>query len=239
MISIIRTSSILTATIILSGLSIGSLSNVLAAPDSASFGPGTPPGILALVTNDDLFATADLTTLAPMVGPGPRATQHYGAYESGSPDSGTCGNDWAEDTFDRHFTVFKNPDGTLTVVQQFKAGSFVTNAGPSPGSCQPGNTPGIVDADKTGNVHGYFIIPLQQGTTQTSTDPHCNAFTMTDSPCTTAIFLESHFTCTYQVTCSVTTFSFHYSAGDQGLIGHEWKNASPDRGGNNGDIRSS
>jgi hypothetical protein len=40
------------------------------------------------------------------------------------------------------------------------------------------------------------------------------------------------------VTCSVSTFFFHYSAGDQALIQHEWKNASSDRGGNSGDIRS-
>jgi len=36
----------------------------------------------------------------------------------------------------------------------------------------------------------------------------------------------------------VTTFFFHYSAGDQSLVEHEWKNASSDRGGNHGDIRS-
>jgi len=36
----------------------------------------------------------------------------------------------------------------------------------------------------------------------------------------------------------VTTFFFHYVAGDQSLIMNEWKNASADRGGNSGDIRS-
>jgi hypothetical protein len=36
-----------------------------------------------------------------------------------------------------------------------------------------------------------------------------------------------------------TCFFFHYSAGDQNLLEHEWKNASADRGGNHGDIRSS
>ena len=35
---------------------------------------------------------------------------------------------------------------------------------------------------------------------------------------------------------SDTTFFDHYSAGDQGLVYHEWKNASCDRGGNHGDI---
>jgi hypothetical protein len=37
---------------------------------------------------------------------------------------------------------------------------------------------------------------------------------------------------------SASTFFFHYAAGDQGLVEHEWKNASDDRGGNHGDIRS-
>jgi hypothetical protein len=36
----------------------------------------------------------------------------------------------------------------------------------------------------------------------------------------------------------VTTFFFHYTASAQGLIQHDWTNASPDRGGNRGDIRS-
>src|SRR2546426_8407707 len=44
--------------------------------------------------------------------------------------------------------------------------------------------------------------------------------------------------CCYPATCPVTTFFFHYNAGDQGLIMNEWKNASSDRGGNHGDIRS-
>jgi hypothetical protein len=36
----------------------------------------------------------------------------------------------------------------------------------------------------------------------------------------------------------VTTFFDHYVAPAQGLIENEWKNASADRGGNSGDIRS-
>jgi hypothetical protein len=54
----------------------------------------------------------------------------------------------------------------------------------------------------------------------------------------TAGFINTHFDCTYLATCSVTTFAFHYSAGNQQLVEHEWKNASDDRGGNHGDIRS-
>src|SRR2546422_4180044 len=85
----------------------------------------TDPIIVALITrtSDDVFATTDLTSLLDPTGNG---TQHYGAYPSTSPDSGTCGPDWANDTFDRHFTVRRNPDGTFLVVEQFKDGSFVT-----------------------------------------------------------------------------------------------------------------
>ena len=140
-------------------------------------------------------------------------------------------------SFDRHFTVKHNPDGTFTVIQQFKNGSFSTDAGFSPGACESGPPQGAVIAGKTGSMHGYFIIPFPTGTMQTSTDPSCVAG-MPMAACTTTGFVNSHFTPCYPATCPVTTFAFHYSAGDQQLLQHEWKNASADRGGNQGDIRS-
>lgn len=224
--------------LLLTALAVGILVSVaFAGPDSTSGRTGvTDPFVLALITDDDLFSTADLTlVLAANV----NATKHYGPYPSQSPDSGTCGNDWATDTFDRHFTVRRNPDGTFLVVQQFRNGSFVTNSGPSPGSCQfdDGSPPGTVDANKTGRMHGYFIIPVPFP--QSSNDPSCVAGSPS-APCTTAGFINSHFAgCAYPAPpCQVTTFFFHYSAGDQQLVEREWKNASDDRGGNHGDIRS-
>jgi hypothetical protein len=214
------------------------VSSAFADPDRPK--PGlTDPSLLALITDDDLFATADLTLLLTPTG---SPTQHYGPYPSGSPDSGTCGIDWAQDTFNRHFTVKHNHDGTYTVIQQFKKGSFVTNppdTNPSPGSCDTtdGSPPGTVRAGITGSMQGYFIIPIPAPFTQTSTDPSCVAG-MPNVPCTTSGFIDSHFSCIYLATCSVTTFAFHYSAGNQLLVEHEWKNASDDRGGNHGDIRS-
>jgi len=177
---------------------------------------------------------------------GTNGTQHYGPYSSGSTDSGACGNDWANDTFNRHFTVRRNSDGTYTVVEQFKDGSFITPASDSPptnfspGACQPAPPPqGVVNNGITGSLHGYFIIPLPAGETQTSTDPSCFAGSPS-TPCTTTDFINTHFTpACYPNVCQVTTFFFHYAAGDQALIDHEWKNASADRGGNSGDIRSS
>lgn len=215
--------------------------SVSATPEAQGGGPVTTPllaQILGLITDDDSFATTDLGILLPPDPPAtPPPTQHYGPYASTSPDSGTCGNDWAQDMFDRHFTVF-NRGNSLVVVQQFKGGSFVTNAGPSPGACQDSAIPaGTVAAGVTGTMHGYFVIPIPPGSTQISNDPSCVAGNPS-LECTTAGFIDSHFDCTYLVSCFVTTFFFHYAAGDQDLIMHEWKNASDDRGGNHGDIRS-
>ena len=207
-----------------------------ADPDSNGGASGlTDPTLLALITNDDVFATADLSVLLNT--PGGNATQHYGGYPSSSPDSGTCGNDWAEDTFDRHFTVRANPAGGFTVVQQFRRGSFVTVAGVSPGSCDfDDGPPGTVSAGVTGSMHGYFIISNVGA--QTSTSPFCDAVGMNNTNCTTTKFINTHFTPCYPAVCQVTTFAFHFAAGNQGLVEHEWKNASDDRGGNHGDIRS-
>ena len=74
--------------------------------------------------------------------------QQYGPYASGSTDSGTCGNDWANDTFNRVYKVQtkRNADGTYNVTEDFKDGSFTTILGPSPGACetnQTGNWPGV------------------------------------------------------------------------------------------------
>jgi hypothetical protein len=136
--------------------------------------------------------------------------------------------------------VRTNPDGSFLVVEQFKGGSFTTIEGPSPGSCDTtdGSPPGTVDAGIVGKMHGYFLIPLQTES-QTSFSPYCNALTSSNTDCTTTTFIDTHFTPCYAAgICSVTTFFFHYSAGDQGLVENEWKNASKDRGGNHGDIRS-
>lgn len=204
-----------------------------AAPEPPGPG-GVPDSALATViatVGDDVFSTTDLTSLIDPTG---MSTQHYGPFASGSPDSGTCNNDWAEDSFNRVFTVHFNPDSTITVVEQFKDGNFVTNVGPSPGGCDT-NPGGTVAAGVTGSLHGYFVIALPPGTMQTSTDPSCVAGA-SNAPCTTTDFINTHFSPCYPFTCSANTFFDHYVAVDQGLLFHEWKNASMDRGGNKGDI---
>ncbi len=249
--------------------------SAVAGAHKATTADTSVPNLVTYVTSlinsvgDDVFSTIDLSTLVSSTGltaptqlhtstlaagtqldpsSSGTSTQHFGPYASGSSDSGTCGNNWADDKFDRHFTVFQDGSGSLLVVEQFKNGTFLTpstsppNSNQSPGACQtsPGPTGngGTVAAGVTGSLHGYFVIPLPSGTTQTSISSSCVSGSPS-TPCTTSGFINSHFTpACYPSTCPVTSFFFHYVAPSQGLIINEWKNASADRGGNSGDIRS-
>src|SRR2546425_2467966 len=151
------------------------VSRAAAAPEAqntvSSVSTATPllSNILSIVNTigDDNFATADLTTL---IDPSSTSAQHYGPFAGSSGDSGTCGPDWAMDTFQRHFTVF-NRAGSLVVVEQFKDGSFTTIPGPSPGACDTSPPTSTVAGGVTGGLRGYFIIPIAFG--QSSTDPNC------------------------------------------------------------------
>lgn len=224
-------------------LAFATSGSALAFPSDDRPGALVDSGLSGLIGDDDVFSTADLTLLlapvAPMMGAS-NSTQHYGPYTTDDTDSG-CGVDpWNNETFDRHFTVKSNHDGTFTVVEQFKNGVFTTVAGQSPGEiCPEKNEPAnvaTVDAGIMGSMHGYFIISNVGA--QTSSSPYCDATNGTNANCNTTTFINTHFASCYPVTCTVGTFFFHYAAGDQGLVEHEWKNASPDRGGNNGDISS-
>ena len=162
-------------------------------------------------------------SMLPAVALAKGGSAHYGPFASTSPDSGTCGNDWANDTFDRFFKVDTTPnaDGTYNVKEEFKNGSFVTIAGLSPGSCET-NPGGTVAAGVTGKMHGSFDMVVTGGT--------FNPNATCPAVCTTAGFVAAVFGAT--ATYVVPTFDFHYSAGRNG----QWKNASANRGGNHGDI---
>jgi len=228
------------------------VASVRASPETPQLGTMTITPLLSSILNnvntigDDTFSTVDPSTLSPP------PTQHYGPYASSSTDSGSCGPDWANDAFDRHFSIFSQ-NGAIVVVEQFKSGTFLTPASdspnplgpnPSPGACDNGQVynGGLVNNGVTGSFHGYFIIPIPPTETQISNDPSCVAGSPS-TPCTTTGFIDSHFSPACYLggsgTCPVTTFFFHYSGGlGQGLIANSWIDSSTDRAGEIGDIES-
>lgn len=174
-----------------------------------------------------LGAVCVLAMSANAWGAGGPARQHFGPYASSSPDSGTCGNLWADDTFDRDYTVDTRPnaDGTYNVTEDFKNGTFTTLAGPSPGACEtdPG---GMLNSPVSGKMEGTFTLVVTPGAGGYNPDATCAA------PCFTADFVTAFFG--PGASDTVTSFDIHYNAGPNG----DWKNASSDKGGDRGDITS-
>ena len=162
--------------------------------------------------------------------------QHFGPFASASGDSGTCGPDWAADTFNRSFAVHKNSDGSFRVVEVFSNGKFVTTGPSSPGACEGGSNHGtVVTAGVRGQFGGFLNGTVTGATTYNAhgcdTPGVCN---------TTAGFVAAVFGPAAQYSClsgvGSCSFWFGYHASDQGLKYHVWINASPDLGGNRGDI---
>jgi hypothetical protein len=182
---------------------------------------------LSLAISILALAVAPATVLAE------EDSAHFGPINSGSSDSGTCGPDWANDTYKRVFdaATMPNSDGTYNVTERFIAGHFVTMAGFSPGACESGtNNGGTIAAGVTGSFHGNFVIVVSKGTF--NPDATC------ESGCdTTAGFVATVYG--PGATYKVTSFGFTYHAHGHDLLQREWHNASADQGGNSGDIRSS
>src|SRR5882672_6251609 len=104
---------------------------------------------------------------------------------SGSPDSGTCGNDWANDTFNREFDVQQNGD-TFVLTEFFKDGHFVTVEGPSPGGCESGSDHGSwVKAGVRGSFHGFLSGTVTGG----SYNPNATC----PDPCDGSTFVPAFF----------------------------------------------
>lgn len=224
---------------ILSAL-VGGMAALALSVGSAAGSPGADSQI---ATKASLFSTAvdpvqEELAIDAMASSTSGGTKHYGPFPSSSPDSGTCGNDWAEDTFDRFFTVRQSGSNTYAVYEQFKNGTFVTNAGASPGACDlsDGYGPGLVSDGLTGTMHGYFIIDVTCPTAAPCFTPLATCGGSPDVCATTAGFIATFFG---PATYEVGTYFFHYTGNDgtnQALVVHEWKNASCNRGGNHGDI---
>jgi hypothetical protein len=159
------------------------------------------------------------------------AANTKGPYDGASTDSGTCGNDWANDTFKRKFAVTDNGDTTFTLREDFIAGKFVTIAGASPGACEGATPHGTtVAAGIKGEFNGYIVGPVTGGT--------YNPNATCADPCTSASYVTAFFGPT--AVWAQTTFDFDYHANGAGkLLFSRWQNASLDQGGNVGDIATS
>jgi hypothetical protein len=157
-----------------------------------------------------------------------------GPYASTSRDSGTCGNDWAIDLFNRNFTATLpiNGDGTYTVKETFTKGHFNTIAGQSPAACDGTyiNHGAAIAEGVSGKMGGSFTVIVSNGVF----DSNGVCVRNPDGQCTTAGWVAGFFG--PDATYNVPQFNFTYTAKHQGLQFRSWTNADA---GNSGDIATS
>jgi hypothetical protein len=156
-------------------------------------------------------------------------TQKLGPFPSTSPDGGTCGP-WANDTFDRSFSVHDNGDGTFNVTEDFRDGTFTTIGGASPGGCEiSGNHGTTVNGGIVGEFQGFLSGTV---TSATFNPKGCDG----GMQCATlAGFLKAVFAPTETFTCTSgfggCDFNFEYHSSDQSLEYHHWQDKSDNHGG--------
>jgi hypothetical protein len=177
-----------------------------------------------------LCALASTTVLTTGVEAHPPKILHYGPFASTSGDSGTCGPDWATDTFKRFFTI--NTTNPNIVIEDFNDGSFVTIAGPSPNACVhlpgPNGNQNTVSKGTTGRFSGSFDIKVTGGTF--NPNAKCKPSTCD----TTAKFVQTVYGTSATFTTGATFFEFDYYTQKNGA----WHNGSTNRSGDQGDITS-
>jgi hypothetical protein len=181
-------------------------------------------GMAAIV----LTATAVLTGTVFASG-----TDHLGPFAGNSLDGGSCGNSWANDTYDLFATVHDNNDGTFTVGVDYKDGSFTTLPGFSPGACSPSLHHGsFVLGGITGSFQGWVAGTV---TAATYNPNGCDV----PSVCTTrttmiqALFPGGSY--------DITSFNFEYQSSDGTLSYRHWQDKSAKDSGEKfeGDIATS
>ena len=171
------------------------------------------PGLLVAV-----FALAATGLANP--GHGNNGKKKFGPYDVVSDDNGSCGvTAWAVDTEKRTFTVKRNHDGSYRVTRHDR-GTFLTNAGQSPGACETkGKHGATVLPGITGKFHGYLRGNITGGTFDpNATCPADCGFT--DVWIATFFGPSATFSCnTDSANCA---FNFQYHARHQGLKFHHW-----------------
>jgi hypothetical protein len=168
-----------------------------------------------------------------------------GPYTATTPDSGSCGNNWALDLFNRQFVIHpQNTDGTWTVVEKFNNGKFITlgdgetGSAISPGHCDGAGNSHMLREGISGTFSGSFTITVNSGYTYvsnqgcTSPEGAPGSGASTDDGCTTGQWIALAFPgATYLDTANVTAYSLTYHAHSQ-----QWIDANT---GDSGDIFTS
>ena len=135
----------------------------------------------------------------------------FGPYNVVTDDHGSCGqaHAWAVDTEKRTFSVHKNSDGSYTLLRTDR-GTFLTNAGESPGACETTKHHGhSLVAGVKGRFHGYLRGKVTGGTfNPNATCPADCGFT--------AVWIDTFFGTGANFSCDVSSkackFDFEYSA---------------------------
>ena len=169
-----------------------------------------------------------LTTLVVVtlcaIGPAAAApgTKQFGPFPVVTTDGGSCGNSWANDTFERRYTVISNGSGNFTVKEKDN-GTFVTIAGQSPGACETSNSHhgAFVNAGIAGNIEGSADFTVNSATYNPN---GCDAV---PSVCSTRSgFVTAVFGAGAVGTIVFTSFNFEYSSSDKSLAYHHWQDKS-------------
>jgi hypothetical protein len=135
----------------------------------------------------------------------------FGPYTVVTDDHGSCGQThaWAVDTEKRTFRVHKNSDGSYTLLRTDR-GTFLTNAGESPGACETTKHHGhTLVAGVKGRFHGYLQGRITGGTF----DP--NATCQAADCGFTAVWIDKFFGDSATFSCDVSSkacrFDFEYT----------------------------
>jgi hypothetical protein len=192
--------------------------------------------LIGTVGGEEAFADADLVPLLPAGDPNSgRGSRSFQVKDAKRGDRGSCGNIWANDTFDVIFHVKRDDEGPgqYTLVEQFKNGSFVTSGmQPSPGSCNNAtlSKAGILPAGVQGRDHGKatFNVNCNNPVNPNCFDPNanggqgCTPTTLNPNPCgNTAAFCRTFFT-SPPATCTLASYSFDYRSNDPTLVQRKW-----------------
>jgi hypothetical protein len=166
-----------------------------------------------------LIAVTLFVIVTAVAAPG---AQQFGPFVLNTTDGGSCGNSWANDTFERRYTVISNGGGNFTVREQ-DHGTFVTIAGSSPGACETKNPHhgATVSAGIAGDIQGSAVFTVNSATYNPN---GCDA---NPSGCSTRSgFVSAVFGPGAVATITFTAFNFEYSSSDRSLAYHHWQDKS-------------